>query len=153
MNNSICGEDVRCDHFGIPGVVLDDDLAWTKPCDKDLITPCCPHGGFIPQGQVFGLNINRNNVAEKHSCQGVLIIEEVFQGVLINLGKSIIGGGEDGEETLAREGFDQVGSLDGGKEGRELRSGSGQLCDGLRRLVIVIVVVIVIVIVIIILLE
>ena len=147
MNNSICSEDVRADQVGFPGGGLYHH--WTISINLDLLTPCCLPGFAIPDGpDVYLLKSGtRNNMAEKNSCHGVRVIEEVVEGVLIDLGKSIIGGGEEGEGTLAREGFGQVGSLDGIKEGREPRSGSEQLYDVLI-IVIVIVVVVVVVIVI-----
>ena len=143
MNNSICGEDVRGDHVSIPGDGLYvETISWIISLgDNDLLTPCCLQGGCFrgipkrdPKGHVFGHNSGtRNNVAEKHSCKGVLVIEEVVEGVLRDLGKSIIGGGEDGEGTLSSEGVDQAGSFDGSKKGGELRGGDGELCNVLGR--------------------
>merc|ERR1740128_790370 len=69
----------------------------------------------------------RDDMTEKHSCQGVLVGEEAAEGFLRDLGKSIVGGGEDSEGTLASEGVDQAGSFDSGQKSGELGSGDGEL--------------------------
>ena len=131
MNNSICGEDVKGDHAGFPSGALDGDVP--APGDIDLLTPSGIQGGCA-LGHFSGLKSGtRDDVTEKHSCQGVLVSEEAVEGVRWDLGKSIVGGGEDSEGTLSSEGVDQAGSFDGSKKGGELRGGDGELCNVLGR--------------------
>merc|ERR1719234_1900745 len=131
MNNSICGENVKGDHTGFSSGALDGDVP--APGDIDLLTSGCGQGGCA-LGHLPGLKSSaRHDVAEKHSCEGVLVSEKAVEGVGGDLGKSIVGGGEHCEGTLSSEGVDQAGSLDGGKEGGELRSGDGKLCNVLGR--------------------
>merc|ERR1719234_3063242 len=131
MNNSICGENVKGDHAGFSSGALDCDVP--APGDIDLFTPGCGKGGCA-LGHFSGLKSGaRDDVAEKHSCEGVLVSEQAVEGVAWDLGKSIVGGGEHGEGTLSSEGVDQAGSLDSGKQGGELRSGDGKLCNVLGR--------------------
>ena len=127
MNHSICGENVKGDHAGLSSGALDGDVP--APGDIDLLTPGGIQGGCA-LGHFSGLESGtRDDVAEKHSCQGVLVSKEAVEGVWWDLGKSIVGGGEDGEGTLSSEGVDQAGSLDGSKEGWKLGGGDGELCD------------------------
>merc|ERR1712192_138145 len=115
MNNSICGENVKGDHAGFSSGALDCDVP--APGDIDLLTPGGGQGGCA-LGHLSGLKSGaRDDVAEKHSCEGVLVSEKAVEGVGWDLGKCIVGGGEHGEGTLSSEGVDQAGSLDGGEEG------------------------------------
>merc|ERR1712192_230342 len=115
MNNSICGENVKGDHAGFSSGALDCDVP--APGDIDLLTTGCGKGGCA-LGHLSGLKSSaRDNVAEKNSCQGVLVSEQAVEGVAWDLGKSIVGGGEHCEGTFSSEGVDQAGSLDSGKEG------------------------------------
>ena len=114
MNNSVGGENVKGDHTGFPGGGLDGDVP--PPGHIDILASCCLQGGCA-LGHLSGLESStRDNVAEKHSCEGVLVSEQAVEGVRRDLGKGIVGGGEDGEGTLASEGVNQAGSFDGGQE-------------------------------------
>ena len=114
MNNSISGENVKGDHTGFPGGGLDGDVP--PPGDINLLAPSCLQGGCA-LGHFSGLKSStRDNMAEKHSCEGVLVSEQAVECVRRDLGESIVGGGEDGEGTLASEGVNQAGSFDGSQK-------------------------------------
>jgi len=114
MNNSISGENVKGDHTGFPGGGLDGDVP--PPGHIDLFAPCCLQGGCA-LGHFSGLKSStRDNMAEKHSCEGVLVSEQAVEGFLRDLGKGIVGGGEDSEGTLAGKGVNQTGSFDSGQK-------------------------------------
>ena len=55
--------------------------------------------------------------------------EKGFDGTFRQSGESIIGGSEDGEGTLALQGFDQASSLDSGDEGIKVASSNGGFND------------------------
>ena len=131
MNNSICGENVESDHASLPGGRLDGDVL--PPGDIDLLTPGSLQGGRA-LGHFFGLESStRDNMTEKHSCEGVLVSQKAVESLLGDLGKGIVGRGKDGEWTVASESVDKAGSFDSGQQGRELGGGDGELCDVLGR--------------------
>ena len=73
----------------------------------------------------------RNNVTEEHGGQGIFVGEKSVESVGGHLVKGGVGGGKHGEGTFAGQSLDEIGGLDGGEEGRELRGGDHQLGDGL----------------------
>merc|ERR1712060_579382 len=131
MNNSVCGENVKSDHSSLPCGRLDGDVL--APGDIDLLTPSSLQGGCA-LGHCFGLESSaRDNMTEKHSCEGVLVSQKAVESLLGDLGKGIVGGGEDCKGTLASESVNEAGSFDSGQQGRELGGGDGELCNVLGR--------------------
>merc|ERR1712060_806316 len=131
MNNSVCGENVKSDHSSLPCGRLDGDVL--APGDIDLLTPGSLQGGCA-LGHCFGLESSaRDNMTEKHSGEGVLVRQKAVESLLGDLGKGIVGGGEDCKGTLASESVNEAGSFDSGQQGRELGGGDGELCNVLGR--------------------
>merc|ERR1719400_470153 len=131
MNNSVCGENVESDHSSLPCSRLDGDVL--APGDIDLLTPCSLQCGCA-LGHCFGLESSaRDNMTEKHSCEGILVSKKAVESLLWDLGKGIVGGGEDGEGTLASESVNKASSFDSGQQSGELGGGDGELCDVLGR--------------------
>ena len=131
MNNSIRGENVESDHASLPCGRLDGDVP--PPGDIDLLAPGSLQGGCA-LGHFVGLKSStRDNMTEKHSCEGVLVSQKAVESLLWDLGKGIIGGGEDSEGTIASKSVNEAGSFDSGQQGGELGGGDGKLCDVLGR--------------------
>ena len=59
------------------------------------------------------------------------IFQQRFDGAFRQCGKSVIGGGEDGELTLAGEGLNQAGSFQRSDQGGEVAVFHGDFRDGL----------------------
>merc|ERR1711988_1175042 len=76
---------------------------------------------------------SRDNVTEKNSGEGVLVSQQAVEGLLRDLGKGVVGGGEHSEGSLPGEGVHKTGGLDRSQEGGGLRGGDGQLGDVLGR--------------------
>jgi len=70
-------------------------------------------------------------VTEEHGGEGVFVGEKSVESVGGHLVKGGVGRGEHGEGAFAGQSLDEIGGLDGGEEGRELRGGDHQLGDGL----------------------
>merc|ERR1712060_22013 len=131
MNNSVCGENVKSDHASLSCGRLDGDVL--APGDIDLLTPGSLQGGCA-LGHCFGLEGSaRDNMTEKHSGEGVLVSQKAVESLLGDLGKGIVGGGEDCKGTLASGSAHEAGSFDSGQERRELGGGDGEFCNVLGR--------------------
>ena len=68
-----------------------------------------------------------HNVTEEHGGQSLLVGQQTVQSLGGNLVKGGVGGREHGEGSLAGQGLYEVGGLDGGQEGGELRGGDNKL--------------------------
>ena len=94
--------------------------------------------------RVATVPLQTNHDHEKHGTVGssvvgdhiaefpdVLGVEEVIKSGLGDAGEGFVGGGEHGEGTGTGEGVDELAGLEGGDEGGEIGSGSGEVNDGL----------------------
>ena len=61
----------------------------------------------------------------------ILGVDEVAEERLGDAGEGFVGGGEHSEGTGTGEGVDELAGLEGGGEGGEIGSGSGEVNDGL----------------------
>jgi len=77
------------------------------------------HGGG---GHVVGEDVDELRL--------VLGLEQVGEDALGESVERFVGRGKDGERTLARESVDEIGGLERCDQGRELRSGDGEVHDG-----------------------
>lgn len=102
------------------GTVLDLDGRFLAVDGRDL-------AGFHIGGHDFaGDDVVGENAGE---LLLVLGLEKRLDGALGQLREGLVGGGEDGEGTIAREGLDETGRLHRSDEGGEILGSSGDFDD------------------------
>lgn len=93
------------------------------------------NGGDLARLDVSGHHLPRDNMVFEDSCQLLLVLrlKERLHGSGRKFFEGFIGGGEDGEGTIAGESFNESGCLGCGDEGREVFIAGGDADDGWSR--------------------
>ena len=102
MDDTVGRQNIKENNIGLSGGGLDlDELV---PGHVDLLAASGLHSGGA-LGHVAGLESgSRDNVTEKNSCEGILVSQQAVEGLLRDLGKGVVGGGEHSEGSLPGEG-------------------------------------------------
>ena len=126
VDDAVGGLNVGCDDLDS---VVEEDLAIN---DADGYIFAQQGRGCIQGDHGFSRDSAFNNMVEQDIGQGAFgIFEQRFDGAFRQCGKGVIGGGEDGELTLAGEGVNQAGSIQGSDQGGEVAVFHGDFRDGL----------------------
>jgi len=129
VDHTVGCQHVEGDDSSLAGGGLDVDVP--VPGHIDVLAAGRLEGGCAV-GNIPGLQGgSRDDMAEEHSGEGVLVGKQPSESVGRDLSKGVVGGGEDGEGSLTGEGLHEAGSAHGGEEGGELGCGDGKLGDGL----------------------
>ena len=129
MDNAVAGLNIGSNNVG----VVHHGLAVGK---RELHVFALDGGGFQAIAQVARQNLAGDHVIEQDLLQCALgIREECVDRAGRQLGKRFVGGGKDGEGTIALERVDQTGGLDGSHQRAEVTGRDGGI-DDVGRLVL-----------------
>src|SRR5690606_36172884 len=125
-------------HRGVLGGHVAAEDGSVLVTDRPLLASTLHLDGVTVEGGVGAADLVRaelalDDVVGEDLGQHRLVGEQVVQGLLVDLGERVVGGGEDGDRLGLVEGGAQVGGGDRGDQGLEQRVAGGGGGDRLGR--------------------